>query len=90
LQAAEEYRSILKQQPYHTQTLISLALIEPKASEGLHYVDIAEKFVSNGRVWAAKGVLLSKLGRMGEATALLLKEGEQGWLELQPDLLYYY
>ena len=38
----------------------------------------------------AKGVLLSKLGRIGEATALLLQEGEQGWLDLQPDLLYYY
>jgi hypothetical protein len=40
-QAAEEYRSILKQQPYHTQTLINLALIEANPSEGLHYLDIA-------------------------------------------------
>jgi hypothetical protein len=40
-QAIEEYRSILKQQPYHTQTLISIALIEENPSEGLHYLDIA-------------------------------------------------
>lgn len=86
----EEYRSILKQQPYHTQTLINLALIEPNPSEGLHYLDIAEKFVKNGKLWLAKGVLLSKLGRIQEATPLLLREGEQGWFDMQPDLLYYY
>jgi hypothetical protein len=35
-QAIDEYRSILKQQPYHTQTLINLALIVEDPSEGLH------------------------------------------------------
>jgi hypothetical protein len=35
-------------------------------------------------------MLLSKLGRVAEANELFLREGEQGWLELQPDLLYYY
>lgn len=86
----EEYRSILKQQPYHTQTLINLALLEANPAEGLHELDIAEKFVRSSKLSFAKGVLLSKLGRIGEATALLLQEGEQGWLDLQPDLLYYY
>lgn len=71
----EEYRSILKQQPYHTQTLINLALLEENPAEGLHELDIAEKFVRSSKLSFAKGVLLSKLGRIGEATTLLLQEG---------------
>jgi hypothetical protein len=78
------------QQPYHTPTLISLALVDPDICDALHYIDIAEKFTREGRLWLAKGMLLSKLGKVAEANELFLREGEQGWLELQPDLLYYY
>jgi hypothetical protein len=35
--------------------------------EALHYINIAEKFISDGKLWLAKGVLLSRLGRISEA-----------------------
>jgi len=37
-----------------------------------------------------KGVVLGRLGRVGESEEWLLREGEEGWLGKMPDLIYYY
>lgn len=58
---------MLNQQPYHTPTLINLALIDPDTSNGLHNVDIAEQFVINNKLTLAKGMLLSKIGKIKDA-----------------------
>ena len=55
----------------------------------MHYIDIAEKITSELKLWTAKGVLLSKLGRIEEAHELFLREGEVGWLEVQPELTFF-
>jgi hypothetical protein len=60
------------QQPYHTLTLINLAMIDEDICDALHYIDVAEKFTKDGKLWLAKGLLLSKLGRVGEANELFL------------------
>jgi len=40
-QAIIEYKSVLMQQPYHTLTLINLAIIDEDICDSMHYLDIA-------------------------------------------------
>jgi tetratricopeptide (TPR) repeat protein len=83
------YRNVLNQEPYHTPSLINLALLVDQLGDALHYIDIAEKITSENRLWMAKGVLLSKMGRVNEAHELFLRDNEIGWLDMQPALVYY-
>lgn len=41
------FKRVLLQQPYHVQSLVGLALVEENVANGLHYLDIAEKFIRN-------------------------------------------
>lgn len=58
--------------------------------DALHYLDLAEKFTWDSKLCLAKGLLLSRLGRIEEAHSLFLKQGEIGWYDMLPNLLYYY
>ena len=58
--------------------------------DAMNYIDIAEKISADSKLWMAKGIVFSKMGRISEAHELFLKERDIGWLDMQPDLTYYY
>jgi len=88
--AISNYKLVLNQEPYHKQALINLSLLVDNLADAISYIDIAEKISTDSKLWMAKGVILSKMGKIAEAHELLLKEREIGWLDMQPDLSYYY